>query len=657
MHIDASTSYPDPLILADDGYRGGLPSAGNDTLGRKTTARNNLASILPRPPLTGESQGASWNNQTNTTQKRGAEDLLIDPRLSKTPRYDYNGFPSTRATADQLGQDEQNYAYPAPYNASSPTQNFDSSNFDSTTDALLKRQIELQDKSDEESEPETRRRGPSRHDDEDDDEPQRSRRGRGRRRGGRGRGTKRGPRKAAEPTGDVKYRIHMASSAYTDGRLDEALEWVEDAIRINAETYRAWTLLASILQEKGDLKGSFTARVFSCHLQPKHVDGWLHCARMGKDLRDELPEDAAEFMEQISICCSAALRADINNKEARHERAAIAAERGQIRTAAKDYLYLLEHGEYGEYDLEALRLYAEMTMILSSRGKRNPYQPSSAIDWYSRAFSHFRANAIDGRPPFEWQDVDVFSRLLIHVEHTKDALYELKSLSRWLLGRPSENFWDDWQDDDREWDVDNVRRTGFEDFQEGRYPELSYGSGFPLDMRTKLAVYRLKLGDLDEAQRHMKNLDPEGPNGTQVLSNEPHLLVEVASALYESDLREMALRFFEPLLTIPDVLDSSALLAAGRCYLDTGDKRQAEECFSAAIDADESDDEASIDARYELAKMYEAAREEQEAYILVNEAIRLQQAHDEAEEDDDEEDAGEYYGSDDDARNRYGTGA
>lgn len=119
----------------------------------------------------------------------------------------------------------------------------------------------------------------------------------------------------------------------------------------------------------------------------------------------------------------------------------------------------------------------------------------------------------------------------------------------------------------------------------------------------------------------------------------------------------MALRFLEPLLSVPDVLDSAALLAAGRCYLDAGDKRQAEECFGAAIDADKSNDEASIDARYELAKMYEAAREEQEAYILVNEAIQLQQAYDEAEEENDEDDIGGYPGSDDDARNRPRTNA
>ncbi|KAI0879652.1 hypothetical protein GGS24DRAFT_438205 [Hypoxylon argillaceum] len=696
-HLDPArtsplSSYLDPLILANDGYRGPrTPSIGGNASGRAASARSNLVSILPKPPFAREPQEA-WNSQTNFAGKRKTDDSFIDPRLSKTPRYDYSPFPGTGTTPEQPGQHEaiQQYTYPAPSDAAATAHNsplprgYSSSSFDhgppsrphnaigihravlasemevdnnlidSATDALLERQLDLQGKSDEESEPENRRKGPSRYDDEEDDEPQRGRRGRGRARGGRARGIKRGPRKAAEPTGDVKYRIHMASNAYTEGRFDEALEWVEDAIRINAETYRAWTLLASILQEKGDLKGSFTARVFSCHLQPKHVEGWLHCATIGKELRDELPEEAAEFLEQTAICYSAALRADINNREARFERAAIAAERGQIRSAAKDYLYLLEHGDY---DVQALRLYAEMTMFLVSTGKRDFYKPGSAIDWYSRAFDHFRADGTDSRHPFEWQDIHVFSRLLAQVEHTKDALYEVKNLARWLLGRSSESFWDDWQDDDREWDIDNARRLGFEEFQEERFPESSYGSGLPLELRTKLAVFRLKLGDLDEAQRHINHLDPEGPNGAHVLSNEPHLVAELASALYESDLREMALRFFEPLLIIPDVLDSAALLAAGRCYLDAGDKRQAEECFGAAIDADESNDEASIDARYELAKMYEAAREEQEAYILVNEAIRLQQAYDEAEEDNEEDDMVEYYGSDDGARYRSAANA
>ncbi|KAI0971753.1 hypothetical protein F4678DRAFT_431779 [Xylaria arbuscula] len=696
--VSPPSAYLDPLILADDGLHGRISSRQqtgsleNDGPARATRTRRNPVSILPKLTPADEAQrtlpAVAWNNEIDPMLKRRAEDDLIDPRLPKTPRYDYTGSTNTGVAGERLNRHgitagfvhdthltsgAPTYTYPAPsdsslvrsassfdYGPNLASQNaietpasaldVDGRLMDSATDTLLERQLNLQAASDEDSESDNRQRRPSRYN-KNENEPRRGRRGRGRGRGGgRGGGVKRGPRKAAEPTGDVKYRLNMASNAYVNGRLDEAIGWVEDAIRINAETYRAWTLLTSFFEEKGDLKKSFTARVFACNLQPKNVDGWLNCAEIAIELRDQLPQDAAEFLEQASLCYSAALRADINHQQARYSRAAIAFEKSQFRTAAKDYLYLLEHG--GEYDVHALRAYAEVTIVLANTGKRGFYEPSSAIDWYARAFSHFQANDLDGSHPFEWQDISIFAGLLAYIEHTKDALFELKSLARWLLGRSDETFWDDWQDDDREWDIDSARRTGFQDFQYGKYLESSYGSGLPLDLRTKMGVYRLKLGDMDEAQRHIDHLDPDGPNGIQALSNEPHLLAEVGSALYESDLRPKALHFFEPLLGIPEILDSAALLATGRCYLDTGDKRQAEECFTAAIDVDESNDEAAIDARFELAQMYEAAREEQEAYILVNEAIRLQQAYDEADGENDEDDVGEYQGSDDDARNR-----
>ncbi|KAI1176338.1 hypothetical protein F4777DRAFT_547312 [Nemania sp. FL0916] len=649
------SGYLDPLLLAEGSGHGQLSSVlptgitRNDVLGRPTMSRNNLVSIMPKPSSGSEPQGVfattAWDNQMIAAQKRKVDDALIDPRLSE---YSYPAPPSTLDAAPKTPT-----ARSASHKIITMNTGVDNNLVNSGTDALLERQLNLQDKSDE-GETEMIQNELSRYEDEDEEDIRRSRRGRRRGRGGRGRGGKRGPRKAAEPTGDIKYRLTMGWNSYVDGRLDEAIAWVNDAIRINGETYRAWSLLTLFLEEKGNHKGSFAARMFACDLQPKNVDGWLHCAEIGIALRDEYPQDAAEFLEKVAGCYSAALRADINNRQARHGRAAISAEKGLLRSAAKDYQYLLEHGEH---DVHALRSYAEMSIRLASMRKRNLYKPKSAVDWYHRAFSHARENGVDDLDPLEWQDVNIFAEMLAYIGHTKDALYELKVLARWLLGRSGESFWDDWQDDDREWDIDDTRRKEFEDFREEQYPKSSYGSGLPLDLRTKLAVYRLKLGDLDEAQRHLHHLEPMGSNGEHLLSNEPYLLVDIASALYESDLRAMALRFFEPLLSVPDVLDSAALLAAGRCYLEAGDKRQAEECFGTAIDADESNDEASIDARYELAKMYEAAREEQEAYILVNEAIGLQRAHDEAEDENDMDDMDDYQGSDDDVRSRPGISA
>ncbi|KAI2470582.1 TPR-like protein [Annulohypoxylon bovei var. microspora] len=445
---------------------------------------------------------------------------------------------------------------------------------------------------------------------------------------------KRGPRKAAEPTGDIKYRLNMASNAYMDGRIDEAINYVHDAIRINAETYRAWVLLASFLQEKGDKLGHYRAKWFATNLQPQIIDGWLQCAELAIGLRDEFPEDEGLTDEAI-LSYSQALKIENSHRPARHGRAALSLEMGHLRKAVGDYTYLLGSCAF---DIYALRGLAEGCVLLADTGKaRWANQPGIAIESYRRCVTHFRENGLDIRYPFDWQDIKIFVELLAYVRQFKNAIHELRSLSRWLLTRSDEVFWDS-QNDDREWDVHNSRRLELERFQDGKYPASSYGKGLPLEMRTKLAVYRLKLGQEDEAMRHLEFIDPDQPSGPEILSECPHLLLEGASALYEAGRLPMALRFYEPLRE-PDLLDTESLVRAGRCYLNAGDKRQAEECFTAAIDQDELNNEACIDARYELAKMYEAAREEKEAFILVNEAIRLQEVRDQAREA--EQDLGE----------------
>ncbi|EMR71485.1 putative rna polymerase iii transcription factor tfiiic protein [Eutypa lata UCREL1] len=99
--------------------------------------------------------------------------------------------------------------------------------------------------------------------------------------------------------------------------------------------------------------------------------------------------------------------------------------------------------------------------------------------------------------------------------------------------------------------------------------------------------------------QHFEWLDPNGERASELLSEYTHIVLEVASALYDKNKYAQALRFYEPLWDVPDALDANALLSA--------------------------------DARLELARMYEAAREEREAYILVSEALKLQEAQEEEE--------------------------
>jgi general transcription factor 3C polypeptide 3 (transcription factor C subunit 4) len=102
----------------------------------------------------------------------------------------------------------------------------------------------------------------------------------------------------------------------------------------------------------------------------------------------------------------------------------------------------------------------------------------------------------------------------------------------------------------------------------------------------------------------------------------------VASHLYETERLIKALPFYEPLRRQEDLLDATALYRAGKCYLEIGDKRQAEECFTAALDSEETPLDTRINTRFELAKMYEAARKNTEALYLLEEAMGIERERD-----------------------------
>lgn len=103
----------------------------------------------------------------------------------------------------------------------------------------------------------------------------------------------------------------------------------------------------------------------------------------------------------------------------------------------------------------------------------------------------------------------------------------------------------------------------------------------------------------------------------------PFLAYDLADELFRCEQLPLAIKYYELLRQMPDA-DSTVLVQLGRCYQASGEHAVAEECFLAAIDADED----SIDARFELANMYEKVREEEEALILAAEAMALREARD-----------------------------
>lgn len=299
------------------------------------------------------------------------------------------------------------------------------------------------------------------------------------------RGTHRGPRRAAEPTGDIKLRLSKASEAFIEENYVEAAFILAEIIRINAETHEAWTLLASIFQEAGDIDNTLKALIYAAHLRPKHSSAWFACAEFALEETGSL---RSNYLVNAEFCYSAAIRADPKNIEARLRKAEVCAERGKSSTAISDYKQVLIRQPH---NTKVLRALAELSIDCG--------EVDTAINLYREAIQHFKLFTADSGQMFDWNDASTYITLYENTAQYDIAVKELKSVARWLLGRVDESFWDQVDDDDCEWDELDTRRHRISEFKAGKHPVSSYGSGLPLPFRVKLGLYRLHLAHHDEA--------------------------------------------------------------------------------------------------------------------------------------------------------------
>ncbi|CAN8096486.1 unnamed protein product [Discula destructiva] len=426
-----------------------------------------------------------------------------------------------------------------------------------------------------------------------------------------------------EPSIEVKIALSKASDALMDRDLDEALSTVEEVIRQNAETYDAWMLLSTIHQERGQTGEAIKAMCFAAHLRPRDFHGWMACAQFA--LSDDTEGARENNVDVAQLCYSAAIRANPKSLKARMGMANCALEAGASSVAAAAYNRVLQRRPY---NMQALRNLAEAAF--DTRSARRQVEKASIH--YETVIAHVRRGGQLKRGTFEWSDVMIYVEMLSFLERYADAARALRSLARFMIGRQDETFWDAYIDDDREWDLDEDRKREVEQYVPNRYPYGLYGPALPLDLRAKLAMYRLKLGQNGEAMRHLDAWIPlTGPSSTQIheyFEDSPFVIKELANQLYENKLAQRALDFYDfyDRLQFGQV-DAEVLIQRGRCYIDLRDRTAAEDLFIQALEADDD----NIEARYELAQLYEMNQEKEEAFVLVNEALRL--AHDLEEED------------------------
>lgn len=299
------------------------------------------------------------------------------------------------------------------------------------------------------------------------------------------RGFIKGPRKAAEPSGDIKLRLSTANEAFISGRYEDARVIILEIIRINAETYEAWTILSAVFHELGRVNDAVMALIYAAHLRPKNVPGWIRCAQFAQE---ETGDQWRNYLPTANFCYSSALRADGKCVEARLGKARIYLERNKPGGAISEYKNILK---VRPNDLDIIRPLASAYI--------DHDEMENAKNLYKETFAFLRSPSNEDHQEVTWNDVNAYITLYEYLGEYETALVELKSLSRWLLGRESEEFWDDITEDDREWDTDNSRRAEIPSFDVDRFPLSAYGDGLPLELRVRMGLCRLYLEHDKEA--------------------------------------------------------------------------------------------------------------------------------------------------------------
>ncbi|KAJ6190862.1 hypothetical protein N7519_000883 [Penicillium mononematosum] len=466
--------------------------------------------------------------------------------------------------------------------------------------------------SEDESESESDEDEPAEDDDDDHSGASRRRRRGGGRFSGRwgargGKGIKRGPRKPLEPSPEFKHLHSGATSAFIDGDYERAIDLVMQAIQINPEMFAAHSLLSEIFLAQGEKDKALAALFNGAHTRPKDPGVWVKVARL---ILDRAGENRQSALHDVAYCYSRILEVSPDNTNIRFQRAAIYRELGHNGRAAAEYERLLKSCPHSA---RALRHLAETYIDLNDVQK--------AVDHYANSIDHYLSLDPEASD-FTWSDLNIYVELFGYLNEPEEGLISLKILARWLLGRGEDSVWDGHEDDDREWDADDSpRRIKTDGFIPNKWPRESYGLGLPLELRIKMGVFRLKLGDKhhNEALHHFEWLNPEDDSEGARIFDYGDLFREVADALKQVGLFEEALRYYTPIQQTAEHADISFFMAMADCCMQLGKMEDAESCYLLVAEHDAS----HMESRVLLAKLYESLGMSEQAMKYVGEAVLI----------------------------------
>ncbi|KAI0049823.1 TPR-like protein [Auriscalpium vulgare] len=407
----------------------------------------------------------------------------------------------------------------------------------------------------------------------------------------------------------VRALLGDGNQAYVDGDIQASIRLMQEVIRIEPRASSAWSVLANCYQDLAQPQKALQLRIMGAHLH-HDAEEWDRLARESRE---------QGYNQQALYCYGKVYSLDRANFSALWDRAALARQMGDHKTARNSLLAILKSVPYDLTVLEELR------PILIELGDL-----ALCAALFDAAFAHYvgaypAGHGVDATSGaevpgggFALMELLVLADLYNSLGEHERAVHALRRGCRWLQGRAEQKFWDACEDD-REYDVGDARAqpAGPREVPPGRFP-------LDVNARHRLAVARIKMRDVEEGKMHA------GIVLAQDVADYAPLFVEIADAYYERDMYAEARPIYELLGQDASTSSVYILLQVAKCCHMMGSLHEAAEVYESVIATDPS----LKDAKMRLAGIYEVLGELRKAMALVDSVIDLRKRRGRGAEDD-----------------------
>ncbi|OCF32590.1 hypothetical protein I317_00359 [Kwoniella heveanensis CBS 569] len=411
------------------------------------------------------------------------------------------------------------------------------------------------------------------------------------------------PRKIHKPSHEVQRLLGQANMAYIQADHEKAVELFLEVLRQDPYVLSAWTTLASCYSEQGDDEKARQMRFLAAHIDNEWRE-WLELAHEFKDIGHK---------EQAVYCFRKALKQDPSDVGSLYELGALYRQLRERTRASDVFKKLLKiNRDFGHN----FNLVMEYHGVLVDTNQRS-YVANvlrEAFDWHVDTFTSPSVAVYGGQENTMNLEriVELVDDMLI-LEDLEQALEVIRKGQRWLQGRRDQREWDR-REDDMEYDPPDTQRAQSKK-KKKQDEELEGNKGFPLDvqLRHRIALVRLRLGNDEEALIHVNQIL------TLDVLQYSSLFIELGDALMKREMWEKALECYAAIQECEEIDDTpSQIYAVGICQHQLKNHSQARDALQWVME----NDPENINARLRLANVLEDMGHKAEALDLVSEVIR-----------------------------------